>query len=301
MNTTVARTPTDGYTDLKYGSVLDDNGTPQVPTSATLALIINGGSFTPSTTPTIDKSGVFYRWNASDLSALPLPVVLDNLAKWSFVVDGVTIERIQYFDLAVANIVSRVSDSLLRQLLPQVDNRREFIESEATGGTTTTIVDTLELFTYAPNRFAGSTVKMLSGANDGQKRIIDAYDNRTATLTILEPFTFAIEQGDNYELALSWRPQIADAWIFIQQKLINVFGREKVAELLDGTDFTEVHKYYSLEKICQVLSSEPADEFDDKGSRYAQLAEMAFQQIKIKTGDSSEVDLVGQTVRYWGK
>lgn len=75
----------------------------------------------------------------------------------------------------------------------------EFIAGTATGGTTTTLIDTNKL-THADDYWAEATVLLTSGTNNGLERRISAFAASTSTCTLYSAATAAIANNDTYEL-----------------------------------------------------------------------------------------------------
>lgn len=77
----------------------------------------------------------------------------------------------------------------------------DHIDSTATGGSTTTIVDTNGLASFGTNdAFKGGLVYVYDGAGKGSIRTVTAFDGTTKTLTVGEAFPAAINTTSKYVL-----------------------------------------------------------------------------------------------------
>lgn len=73
----------------------------------------------------------------------------------------------------------------------------------ATGGTTTTLIDTSgdsPIDDYDDDFWTYCEVEMLSGDARGEKRTISSYDKSNRTITVSEAFTSAVSEGDAYRM-----------------------------------------------------------------------------------------------------
>ena len=71
--------------------------------------------------------------------------------------------------------------------------------STATGGTTSTLIDTVGL-THADDYWNYGYVEFTSGNNDGQKRAIIDFDQSTNTATLSYALSYAVASGDAYTI-----------------------------------------------------------------------------------------------------
>lgn len=80
----------------------------------------------------------------------------------------------------------------------------------ATGGTSTTLVDTLRLVDPA-NAWTNFFVRMISGSQSGQERLVTAYSQAARTVTFDPAMGGAVANGDQYQLLPVRRDVIEDA------------------------------------------------------------------------------------------
>lgn len=76
-----------------------------------------------------------------------------------------------------------------------VDHR----DAAATGGTTTTLIDT-EVANSADNRYRGALIYIYAGPGAGSVRTVSAYTNATRTFTVTYPFPVAPTTASKYIL-----------------------------------------------------------------------------------------------------
>jgi hypothetical protein len=250
---------------------------------------MGGTALTIGGTPAIDANTyeVSYDWltgeESSLLASLPRR---NNRARWSFTVGAETIERVQYFDVVPVNIRTRVTDVELARLWPLIDNRRERVSGKATGGTTTTIIDTELLHSYAPNTWLGSSVQVLTGDAAGEERRVTLFDNEDATLTVFPALSGGPSSGHRYEIRASYLPQIRRAWSILSAEVVSWLGEERFARLLDGEDFTDAHTALSLALIGESLKDQAVNQFlDEATTQYRSDYEAAMRNAKVKFDD----------------
>lgn len=113
----------------------------------------------------------------------------------------------------------------------------EFLASTATGGSTTTIVDSPNL-NDTDGYWAETTVLVTSGTNSGSQRRVQTFTSSTATLTLYSAFTAAVASGVTYELYRRFTP--ADIKTALN-RAINIGApdfREKVRAVATGVTDT---------------------------------------------------------------
>lgn len=84
---------------------------------------------------------------------------------------------------------------------PQQKHVNHRYEGKATGGTTTTLIDTSSdssLNYFEDDYFTYCEVEIIGGTNKGQKRRISAYDKSTNTVTVSSAFSSAIDNTSVY-------------------------------------------------------------------------------------------------------
>ncbi len=267
---------------LKY-VLSDDDGNQVVPDNATLTVNNHGTELTIGGTPTVSEGEITYKWLAAEESSLrtSLPS-LDIRARWTFVKGADTFERTQYFDVVAVNIRSMVTDRQLATHWTRIEKRRDRFIGRATNGSDTEIIDTDKLSKFPSNVFEGSTVKMKTGSNKGQERVVVLYDPTTSTLTVDPAFDDTVGSPDTYEINVSYNPQIRAAWKVIQNRARSWLKDQRFARLLDGVDFSDAHQWLALQMIGDILSEDDGDVFEDKAQIYGGYYEAAMKSARIK-------------------
>lgn len=113
----------------------------------------------------------------------------------------------------------------------------EFLQGTATGGSTTTLIDTNGL-TNPDNYFDEAVVLMTSGTNNGLQRRVQTFTASTSTLTFYSAMTGAVASGATYELYRRFTPTDIDLAI---NRAINIAApdfREKVRAVATATQDT---------------------------------------------------------------
>lgn len=86
---------------------------------------------------------------------------------------------------------------------------QEFLSGVATGGSTTTIIDTNNL-THADDYWAEAQVLMTSGTNDGLIRRVQTFTSASATLTLYSALTASVAAAATFELYRRFGPTDCD-------------------------------------------------------------------------------------------
>ncbi len=111
---------------------------------------------------------------------------------------------------------------------------QEFLAGTATGGTSTTAIDTNELW-HADGYWDETHVLFTSGTNNNLLRRVQTFTSATATLNLYTAATAAVASGDTFELHRRFAPQ--DIYTAINRSL-NVGApdfREKVRAVMTAT------------------------------------------------------------------
>lgn len=98
-----------------------------------------------------------------------------------------------------------MSVTLLQARAEIAARAQEFLQGTATGGSTTTIVDTTNL-QETDGYWAESIALITSGANDGVQRRVQTFTSSTNTLTLYAAFNAAVASGVTYELYRRFSP-----------------------------------------------------------------------------------------------
>lgn len=92
---------------------------------------------------------------------------------------------------------------------------RNQISGIATGGTTTTLIDTSgdSHLTFDNDYFNGCEIEIIGGTNAGERRRITDYDKTTKTITVASAFTAAIDSTSAYVIyQLGFFPRVKDVF-----------------------------------------------------------------------------------------
>src|SRR5688572_32566160 len=82
---------------------------------------------------------------------------------------------------------------------------QEFLSGTATGGSTTTIIDTNEL-QHVDGYWDESTILVTSGSNADQKRRVQTFTGSTSTLNLYSALPMAVASGVTYEVYRRFSP-----------------------------------------------------------------------------------------------
>jgi hypothetical protein len=298
--------------DLQFGQLLDPvTGLQEVPSSVSVEFRLNNATiFAGAGSINVDSAGAHsYEWlpaESSQVTAAGVPA-FDHRAYWTFVVAGETIERLQWFDVPFARLITRVNDTAVVREYPQLHSHRQHHKGPVGSlSTLTTIVDDRQLKRYPSNYWNGALLRV-----NGAERTVVQYDQTTATLTLDSAL---IQQPTiTYELEESYQYYIDMAWQELQSRLRVAFGRNEYARLLDGEDLTECHLALSCHHACRsrvgenmslfkTLSEEASVRFDGAWSRLRTKMDSSLTDQLTDQGDPAEVSVTETAVAsaYWG-
>lgn len=114
---------------------------------------------------------------------------------------------------------------------------QEFLQSSATNGSTTTLVDANAL-NYADGYWDEATVLITSGTNNGLERRVQTYTQSTSTLTLYSSLAGAVASGDSFELFRRFGPTDI---LTATNRALNIAApdfREKVVAIVTATQDT---------------------------------------------------------------
>ncbi len=283
---------------LEYGVLFNDSGAQVYPDTVTLTISREDAvPIALDNSPVIDAdTGIAsYTFSVNDSAILNEDVPgFDNRARWTFTEGGDTFERTQYFDTVFAQLRSRVTDSELISVMPQLAANRKPFAGDATGGTTTTVIDTDRLSIFPAEFFLNATISFQSGSNEGQQRIVTLFDAENSTLTVSPALEFSAANNDMYTLEMSYNPQIRQAWKEITSRTVEWFNKELAARALDGADFSSPHLSLSLAMASEILIQGKDDQYSLAASRHRQDYEASMSGLKVKLDISTEAD--GSTI-----
>jgi len=279
---------------LEYGVLFNDSGAQVFPDTVTLTITRDDTiPVALENIPVIDaNTGIAsYTFSVNDSAILNEDVPgFDNRARWTFTEGAETFERTQYFDTVFAELRSRVTDSELISVMPQLADNRMTYSGDATGGTTTTVTDTGRLSLFPAEFFLGATVAFQDGSNEGQQRMVTLFDAANSTLTVSPALDFSAANNDMYTLEMSYNPQIRRAWKEISSRTVEWFNKELAARALDGADFSSPHLSLSIAIAAETLIQTKEDLYALAAARHRQDYEASMSGLKVKLDISTEAD-----------
>jgi len=90
------------------------------------------------------------------------------------------------------------NSSLVRIAIEMPSN--DYHSSSSTGGSSISLIDTSVAGVFSDNHFKDALLRMTSGSNKNQSRIINSYDDSSGTFVLQSSLPFNITSGDNYEV-----------------------------------------------------------------------------------------------------
>ncbi len=300
MNVQIAPDLTGTLTNYAFGQLFDlDNSDQLFPSGVVLEFVQNDGlRFTSDNTATVDSSTgiVSYIWSSTEsdrLQALGLPSQ-NHRAEWTFTVPGGTIERVQFFDVAIAPLITRITDTDVVNEVSVLAGVRERVSGNVTSGTTTTVVDTQNLLRFESGRFDGSQIHV----NGEWKRVL-TFDGETGTLTLASPLDSAASR--DYRLEMSYNYAISAAFLKIQRLLSQKFDG-LYGQLIDGIDIQEAHLHKACELACRDRATDNPMLYDalanEQGKRFTEAMTMLEAKVSKSVSDAEGKGLVGGTLTF---
>ena len=162
---------------------------------------------------------------------------------------------------------------------------------KATGGSTTTLIDTSSdsRFNYNDDYYNGCEIEILAGTNAGERRKITDYDKDTQTITVDTAFTSVIDTTSVFEIyQLGLFPRVKDVWFSdsVYYKRIPEAIKRAVASQVEyiiekGNSFFKGSSDFKSEKIDDYAYEKNVSGMD---SMIAPKARMFLKGFKNRIG-----------------
>ena len=280
----------------QFGYLETVAGVPNIPASGTLSLLNGTTVLAADGVVTVAADGsISYAWGAGDIAALNTGTdpVLDIRGLWTFS-DGT--ERVRYVDIVNVDVDTRIRSADIVAAKPELKTGANKFTSAADSGTTTQLTDGGSLSTQRPNELVGGTVRMISGNNAGDVRIISASDPVAGTIDVSKAWQNSTSGGNRYEITTAWAWQIREALILIQQKVDQWVGRKSGAAIATGQDIREAHLNLSIAYALKSAPIEPTVKMEY--AQYAKDAETALMRAKVHytVGAAKDLDISSRVV-----
>jgi len=90
------------------------------------------------------------------------------------------------------------ASSLIRMAIEMPSN--DYKSSSAIGGSKISVIDSSLAGVFSDNHFQDALLRIKSGSNVNQSRIISSYDDGSGTFVLQSSLPFSVSSGDNYEV-----------------------------------------------------------------------------------------------------
>lgn len=286
--------------DLVYGRLFDfETDLQLIPSAATLEVGLSDGTPLLSLVGSIDSVGIIsYDWTTTEsdlITSIGVPS-FDHRCQWSFTVGAETIERVQYFDVPIARLITRVKDLDLVNQVPALAEFRQTHRGRVSSATASSITDDRTL-SGAPSNFWRKSMLI----HDDVRRVVTQYDSQTLTLDLDLALPNVPDVNDPYLIEKSYDYQITKSWQNIQTRLKLNFGQLDYGKVLDGLDLSEVHLHLATSMACESRQMDRPDLFERLSENELAKFVAALQQLNTKiSSDTAGVDRAVHTW-IWGK
>jgi len=247
-----------------------------IPTSATLTVYKPGGTekLLDAVTMTVAADGLLSYALTAVLNA---DVGFNYRAEITYADAMGTHYATLFYDVVRSGLISVVVDEDVVTELPQLRALGWRVHGTATGGSTTSIVDT-NLATYDDDFFTGGVATSL--AKDETREITD-FTASTGTVSTAA-FSAAIAVGEKYVLRRAFTKEIKRAFEKVRARLVR--AGKNPDKVLDPYDLREAHIFVAVAEICkgQVADSGEGSMWWDFWKDYERQADTAFNGLSLK-------------------
>lgn len=215
---------------------------------------------------------------------------LNFKAVWSYVINGVTYQENQLFDV-VLNILSiPITDD---DLYAELDSLRKAAFQQvgtATSGTASTIVDTVNI-KQEDDFWKGGTVEIIEGVGAGQVRSISGNAQSTGTISVSPNWATTPDSTSVFRVVRSFYQKIFQAFKKIEQML---YDKGKRHELIIESSQIEVPLLYlTIHFIAVDLMDEEGDKWNLTQKLYWDKFNAAFNSLKLEYDEDESGTISG--------
>jgi len=124
------------------------------------------------------------------------------------------------------------NSSLVKMAVEMPSN--DYRSSSATGGSSISLIDSSLIGVFSDDHFKDAVLRMKSGSNNNQSRIINSYDDSSGTFVLQSSLPVSVASGDSYEVDAGPAQRIRSG--------LNspVFGSTNVSSLSEATSSESV-------------------------------------------------------------
>lgn len=268
-----------------------DKNTAQVPTSAAVTLYRPGSTaeLQAQATATVNASTgeMTYALTATHTGTHDI----NYKAVWEYVVDGVTYYETQLFDVVKSILSIPITDDDLFAELESLRKVNKQATGTATGGTTSTLIDTSKR-KESDDYWKGGVIEILSGTNIGQTRPITSFSQTTSTITVSPDFGSAIDATSIYRIVGSFYGQIVQSFKKIETMLYNKGRRDSL--ILESSQIEIPLLYLTIHSIALDLMSEPDDKWAMIAKEYNDKFDKAFNTMTLEYDEDESGTIEGE-------
>lgn len=215
---------------------------------------------------------------------------LNFKAAWEYVINGVTYYENQLFDI-VKNILSiPITDD---DLYAELDSLRKAALQQvgtATSGTTSTIVDTVNL-KQDDDFWKGGTCEIIEGTGAGQVRTISGNTQSTGTISVSPNWATTPGSTSVFRAVRSFHQKIFQAFKKIEQML---YDKGKRHELIIESSQIEVPLLYlTIHFIAVDIMDETDDKWDMTQKLYWDKFNASFNSLKLEYDEDESGTISG--------
>lgn len=262
-----------------------------VPSSATITLYKSDGAgvLQAEATATVDSTTGQMSYNLTTTHTTNLGI--NFKAVWKYVYSGSTFYETQLFDVVRSKLSIPITDDDLFAELPSLRKANEQSPSTATGGSTSTLIDTLKR-KEADDYWKGGKIEILSGTGAGQVRDITGNVQSTGVISVSPNFATTPDTTSIYRVIKSFTQAIQNGFDKFEQMLYDKGQRD--ALIIEASQIRVPLIYLVLVSICRDLREEKDDRWDILQQEYLEAFNDAFKSMSLDYDEDESGGVEGE-------
>jgi hypothetical protein len=269
-------------------TIYQDNR-PVVPSSVQITITQPGGGVLQSIVDVTDIDSTTGEMTYSLTATHTATADLNYKAAWAYVVSGVTYYENQLFDVVKSILSIPIIDDDLYSELNSLRKANKQDKGTATGGTTSTVVDTKRK--EDDDFWKGGIVEIIAGTGLGQVRDITAFVQSTGTITVTPEFTTTPDTTSVYRIVKSFSVQIKQSFEKLEDMLYAKGKRQDL--ILESSQIKFPLIYLTLHFICLDLMDEAEDRWKILADTYWLKFQESYSGLRLEYDEDESGNIEG--------
>jgi hypothetical protein len=275
-------------------SIYADNR-PIVPTSGTITLLKPDGSelqAETAVTVNADTGEMTYSLTSTHTADKDL----NYIAKWAYIVNGVTYFENQLFDVVLSVLSIPITDDDLYAELESLRKANNQATGTATAGAAGSLTDTIRR-KEDDDFWKGGVIKIISGTGVGQERNVTGFTQSTGVITVSPNFTTTPDTTSIYKVVRSFSVKIENAFETLETMLYNKGKRHEL--ILESSQIKYPLLYLTIHTISLDLFDDETDKWYLLATKYWDKFTQAFGNMTLEY-DEDESGTVSEDEQQGG-